>query len=91
MRGGNTTKSFFVWVLYFLAGAIIGGLIGEMIAGSQALSGLAPYLVKKYVLLDIPPVNLNLFIAQIKFGLTLQPNFVSVLGVVVAMYLCRRL
>ena len=89
MRGGRT-KSFLVWLLYFLGGAIIGGLLGEVIAGSPALAGLTPYLTKKYVLFDMAPASLNLFIAQVKFGLTLQPNLISVLGVVIAMFLFRR-
>jgi hypothetical protein len=90
LRVGKT-KSFFVWLLFFLAGAIIGGLLGELIAGSPALSGLAPYLAKKYIIFDMSPANINLFIAQIKFGFTLQPNLISVLGVVIAMFLCRLL
>lgn len=90
MRGGNT-KSFLVWLLYFLAGAIIGGLLGEAIASSPALSGMAPYLTKKYVIFDMAPASINLFIAQIKFGFSLQPNLISVIGIVVAMILFRRL
>lgn len=90
MRVGKT-KSFFVWLLFFLAGAIIGGLLGELIAGSPALSGLAPYLTKKYVIFDMSPASINLFIAQVKFGFTLQPNLISVIGVVIAMFLCRQL
>ena len=89
MRGGRT-KGFLIWLLFFLAGAIIGGLLGEVIAGSPALAGLAPYLTKKYVIFDMVPANINLFIAQVKFGLTLQPNLISVLGVVIAMFLFRR-
>ena len=89
LRGG-TTKGFFVWLLFFLAGAIIGGLLGEAIAGSSALGGLAPYLTKKHLIFDMPPASINLFIAQIKFGFTLQPNLISVIGVVVAMFLFRR-
>jgi hypothetical protein len=80
-----------VWLLFFLAGAIIGGLLGEVIAGSPALSGLAPYLTKKYDVFDMAPASINLFIAQIKFGLTLQPNLISVIGVVIAMFLFQRL
>ena len=89
MRGGRT-KGFLVWVLFFLAGAIIGGLLGEVITASPALAGLAPYLTKKYIMFDMAPASINLFIVQLKFGLTLQPNLISVLGVVIAMFLFRR-
>ena len=89
MRGGRT-KSIFVWLFVFLAGAIIGGLLGELIAGSPALSGVAPYLTKKYAIFDMSPASINLFVMQIKFGLTVQPNLASVLGVVISMFLFHR-
>ncbi len=89
MRGGKT-KSFFVWLLFFLGGAIIGGLLGELIAGSPAFSGIAPYLTQKHSIFEMAPAHINLFIAQIKFGLSLQPNLISIIGVVIAMVLFRR-
>ena len=79
-----------MWVLVFLAGAIIGGLLAELIAGSPALSGVAPYLTKKYAIFDMSPASINLFVMQIKFGLTVQPNLASVLGVVISMFLFHR-
>ena len=89
MRGGKT-KSFLVWLLFFLAGAIIGGLLGELIAGSPAFSGIAPYVTKKYIIFDMSPASINLFIVQMKFGLTIQPNLISVIGVVIAMIFFQR-
>lgn len=89
MRGVRT-KGFLIWLLFFGTGAVVGGLLGEAIAGSPALSGAAPYLAKKYVIFDMPPATINLFLAQIKFGITLQPNLISVVGVVIAMYLFQR-
>lgn len=89
MRGGQT-RGFWVFLLFILTGALLGGLLGEIIAETPSLAGLAPYLVKKYLILDIAPVNINLFIIQIKLGFTLQPNLISVLGMIIAFVLLRR-
>ena len=86
----SRTNSFFIGLLFFLAGAVIGGLLGEVIASSPPLAWLAPYVTKKYVIFDMPPASINLFIAQIKLGFILQPNLISVIGVVLAMFLFRR-
>ena len=49
-------------VLFLLTGAVLGGILGELIAGSPALAGLTPYLTKYYTILDVPPVVLNLYV-----------------------------
>ena len=87
---GEKTKSVLVLLLFLLTGALLGGLLGEVIAGSPALAGLSPYLVKKYTIFDMSPATINLFIMQIKLGLVLQPNLISVIGIIVAMFLFRR-
>ena len=90
MLRGDKTRGFWVFLLFLLTGALLGGLLGELIAATPALAGLAPYLVKKYVIFDMAPAGINLFLMQIKFGFTLQPNLISVLGIVIAIFLFRR-
>lgn len=77
-------------LLFLLTGALLGGLLGEVLAGSSALSEIAPYLVKKYTIFEMAPASINLFVAQIKLGLVLQPNLISVLGIIIALFLFRR-
>ena len=77
-------------LLFLLTGALLGGLLGEVLAGSPALSEIAPYLVKKYTIFEMAPASINLFVAQIKLGLVLQPNLISVLGIIIALFLFRR-
>lgn len=89
MRAGRTHGAL-VFLLVLLAGALIGGFIGEIIAETPSLAGMAPFLAKKHLIFDIAPVNINLFILQIKLGFTLQPNLISVLGMVIAYVLLRR-
>lgn len=77
-------------LLFLLTGALLGGLLGEVLAGSPALAEIAPYLVKKYTIFEMAPASINLFVAQIKLGLVLQPNLISVLGIIIALFLFRR-
>ena len=87
---GDKTKGILVLLLFLLTGALLGGLLGEVLAGSPALSEIAPYLVKKYTIFEMAPASINLFVAQIKLGLALQPNLISVLGIIIALFLFRR-
>ena len=88
MRGGKP-KSFGMLVLFLITGAVLGGILGELIAGSSALAGLAPYLTKYYTILDVPPVALNLYVVKFVIGFALHPNLISILGIVVALILFR--
>ena len=84
------TRSYWVFLLFIMTGALLGGLLGEIIAESPSLAGIAPYLAKKYLIFDLAPLNINLFVIQIKLGFTLQPNLISILGMLVAYFLLRR-
>ena len=87
---GDKTKGILVLLLFLLTGALLGGLLGEVLAGTPALSEIAPYFVKKYTIFEMAPASINLFVAQIKLGLVLQPNLISVLGIIIALFLFRR-
>lgn len=89
MRGGRT-HGIWIFLLVLLTGALLGGLLGEIIAETPSLAGLAPFLTKKHLIFDVSPVNINLFILQIKLGFTLQPNLISVLGMIIAFVLLQR-
>jgi hypothetical protein len=86
----DKTRGFWVFLLFIVTGALLGGLLGEIIAETPSLAGIAPYLVKKHLIFDLAPLNINLFIMQIKLGFTLQPNLISILGMIVAYVLLRR-
>ena len=90
MLRGDKTRGFWVLLLFLLTGALLGGLLGEVIAETPSLAGLVPFLVKKHIIFDMSPVNINLFVIQIKLGLILQPNLISVLGSIIAILLFRR-
>lgn len=78
-------------ILFIVTGAIIGGILGEIIRSSAALGDLGQYVVKPFPIFDIPPVTINLYVIKLVAGLTLSPNLISILGAVIAAALFRRL
>ena len=41
-------------MLFVAVGAILGGILGELMRHVDALSGLVPYLVQTYPVLNLP-------------------------------------
>lgn len=89
MRGGSN-KGFGMLALFLITGAVLGGIIGEIIADSTVLAGVAPYLVKQFLIFDLPPVTINLYVIKFVIGFALYPNLISLLGMVAAAALFRR-
>ena len=77
-------------VLYVVVGAILGGLLGELMKMSEMLSGVVPYLVTSYPVFDMTPVTVNLYVLRFTLGLAFAPNLMSILGVVLAIYLFKK-
>ena len=77
-------------VLYVVVGAILGGLLGELMKMSEMLSGVVPYLVTSYPVFDMAPVTLNLYVFRLTLGLAFEPNLMSLLGVVLAVYIFKK-
>lgn len=77
-------------LLFLLTGAVLGGILGELLAGSQLLVGVAPYLVKSFLIFDMPPVTINLYVVRFMVGFALQPNLISIIGMLLAIVLFRR-
>ncbi|MDF2928236.1 DUF4321 domain-containing protein [Anaerospora sp.] len=89
MRGGSN-KGFGMLALFLITGAVLGGIIGEIIADSTLLAGVAPYLVKQFLIFDLLPVTINLYVIKFVIGFALYPNLISLLGMVAAAALFRR-
>ncbi len=90
MRGGGPSgKSFWVIFLFLVLGAIIGGIIGELISGFP-LGGATALLVKTYPVFDVPPVTINLYVIKFVFGVSFHPNLISLIGMIAAYFLVWR-
>lgn len=88
MRG--TTRSYGMLILFVITGAVFGGIIGEIIRDVPVFSGIAPYLVQTYPIIDLSPVLINLYVVKFSFGFALHPNVISILGVILATFLFKR-
>ena len=65
------SKGFFSLLLFLAAGALIGGILGQVL-GSANLVGLMPFLTETYEIFHIQNIALNLGIMQIHFGICLR-------------------
>lgn len=77
-------------ILFVIIGAILGGLLGELLRDVDVLSGVMPYLARTFPVFDIAPFTVNLYVIQFTMGLSFAPNFMSILGIVLALFLFRR-
>jgi len=79
-----------MFLLFLITGAVLGGIIGELLADSTLLAGVAPYLIKPFPIFDLPPVTINLYVIKLVVGFALYPNLISILGIIAAILLFRR-
>lgn len=89
MKGGSR-KNIGLLLLFLITGSILGGIVGEMISATGILPGFTVYLVKQFMVLDIPPVSVNLYVIKFTVGFSLYPNLISMLGLIAAAILFRR-
>lgn len=77
-------------ILFIAVGAILGGMLGDVFSHAS-LAGIMPYLVQAHEIFDIQNVSLNLYVVQINFGIHFAPTLLSLLGIMVAVYIFRKL
>lgn len=86
---GASSRSFGLLALFLVLGAVLGGILGELVAG-WAPGGITTYLVKTFPIFDLPPITVNLYVVKFVFGMSLHPNLISILGIVGAYLLFRK-
>ena len=88
MRG--SMKGYGFLVLFVVTGAVLGGMLGEVIKDIDIFSGVAPYLVKTYSIIDMSPTVVNLYVIKLSIGFIFEPNLISIFGVLAAIFLFKR-
>ncbi|ORU01259.1 hypothetical protein D081_0078 [Anaerovibrio sp. JC8] len=83
-------RSYGTLIVFLIIGAILGGIIGDLLSGVDALASVMPILVHTYPVLEMTPATLNLYVIQVTLGLSFTPNLMSIIGMVVAIILFRR-
>lgn len=88
---GSRGKGFGMLALFVITGAVLGGILGEILASSTLFSNLSPYLIRTFPIFDMQPFMINLYVLRITLGFALYPNLVSILGMICAIILFRRI
>lgn len=86
----RSNKNTLIFILFIIIGAIVGTGIGEFLTTIPSISDIASFLVKKYMILSVPPVTVNLIVATFVIGFSLQPSIMTMLGVVFGIFLYKR-
>ncbi len=79
-------KGTWIAILFILAGLVIGGLIGEVASNVDWLWWLS--FGDEFGLQN--PIILDLSVITITFGLTIKINIASVIGVIIALLIYRK-
>ena len=79
-------KNFWILVLFILSGLVVGGLIGELAGRVDFLWWLG--YGQSFGLTS--PIVLDLSVVQITFGLMFKINIASILGLLIAIVLYRK-
>lgn len=79
-------KNIWVLLVFLLAGLVIGGLLGKLAAGVQGLWWLS--YEQEFGLYN--PLVLDLQVLKLTFGLTLKINVSSIIGMILAIFIYKK-
>lgn len=83
------TKDKNIWILlvFLLAGLVIGGLLGKLASGVQGLWWLS--YEQSFGLSN--PIVLDLNVLKLTFGLVVNINVASIIGMVLAVFIYKKM
>ncbi len=81
------TRNVWILILLVLAGVVLGGFIAELVADISFLSFLA--YGKTFGLTS--PLQLDLGVLALQFGLTINFTIAGILGIVLAFFIYHRM
>lgn len=80
-------KNFWILMIFLLSGIVIGGLLGEFAAKVDFLWWLS--YGESFGLST--PLELNLGVISITFALMLKINIASIIGMIIAIFIYRKI
>lgn len=80
-------KNGLVLLVFILCGIVIGGLIGELTSGVAWLQWLSYGQSFGFT----SPFTLNLGIIQLTLGLMIKINIASIVGIIIAIFIHRKI
>lgn len=78
-----------ILILFLVLGGILGGILGELLS-ALSFTSLMPLLSQHYEIFNLQNVDLNLYVLEIKLGLRFAPNLLSLIGILIAFFIFRR-
>ena len=79
-------KNIWILVLFILCGIVVGGLLGELASKIDFLWWLS--YGESFGLSE--PISLDLSVIQITFGLMFKINISSIIGMILAIFIYRK-
>lgn len=79
-------KNIWILILFLLSGIVVGGLLGELASHVNFLSWLA--YGQEFGLST--PIELNLNVIKLTFGLVFKINIASIIGIVLAIFIYKK-
>ena len=80
-------KNIWILIIFILAGVVIGGLLGELASSIKALWWLG--YGQNFGLST--PIELNLNVVILTFGLMFKINIASIIGMAIAIFIYKKI
>ena len=80
-------KNIWILIVFLLAGLVIGGLLGELASRASGLWWLS--YGQEFGLSS--PIELDLSVITITFGLMFRINIASIIGMAIAIFIYRKI
>ena len=80
-------KNIWILILFILSGIVVGGLLGELASNVDFLSWLS--YGQEFGLTS--PVELNLNVIRLTFALIFKINIASIIGIVLAIFIYKKI
>lgn len=82
----NRHKSTGMLVIVLLIGLLVGTTVGHILGALLPSNNVANKVLVTSFKYKFPPTTVNLIIFSFTFGFTLDFNFISILGIIIAWY-----
>ncbi len=80
-------KNIWILILFLLCGIVVGGLLGDLASKVSFLSWLS--YGEEFGLAT--PIELNLNVIRLTFGLMFKINISSIIGIVLAIFIYKKI
>lgn len=80
-------KSFWILLLFILGGIVVGGLLGNLASNVDFLSWLS--YGEQFGLTT--PIELDLSVVKLTFGFVFKINIASIIGIVLAIFIYKKI